>query len=316
MNYSMHSNITFIGECMVELSMHDAQLIQGYGGDTYNTAVYLSRLNKYYNTSLDLHYLTGVGVDPLSKSMLSNFQTEGLNIDQVIINNKRLPGIYYIDKDDQGERSFYFWRSNSAAKFILENTDATFSHIQNSEVIFLSLISLAILPSEDRDRFLSWLKNMENRPLIIFDNNYRAALWENSNIAASITKKMLNISDILLLSLEDDQAMFSSQDSQSVIQRIRQANNGTIIVKDGGNACWYSDSVTELGCEPLAKIDKVVDSTAAGDSFNAGFLYKLFQGAKTVEAIRSGHLLASFVIQQPGAISNSLELQSFLENNT
>jgi len=316
MKYSMHSNIAFMGECMVELSMHDAQLIQGYGGDTYNTAVYLSRLNKYFDTSLKLHYLTGLGKDPLSKSMLSNFQKEGLNIDQVIIDDKRLPGIYYIDKDEQGERSFYFWRSNSAAKFIFENTDATFSHIQNSDVIFLSLISLAILPPADRSRFVSWLKTIENRPLIIFDNNYRAALWENSDLAASITEQMMNISDILLLSLEDDQAMFSSQSSQSVIQRVRKTNNGTVIVKDGGNECWYSDSTTELGCESLAKIDKVVDSTAAGDSFNAGFLYRLFQGANTADAIRSGHLLASFVIQQPGAISNSSQLQSFLESNT
>ncbi|XPE45843.1 hypothetical protein ACNKHO_22285 [Shigella flexneri] len=33
----------------------------------------------------------------------------------------RLPGLYYIETDSTGERTFYYWRNEAAAKFWLES---------------------------------------------------------------------------------------------------------------------------------------------------------------------------------------------------
>ncbi|MEM7283930.1 MAG: PfkB family carbohydrate kinase, partial [Pseudomonadota bacterium] len=49
-------------------------------------------------------------------------------------------------------------------------------------------------------------------------------------------------------------------------------------------------------------VEKVVDSTAAGDSFNAGYLAARFAGLGCVEAAEQGNKLAATVVQYPGAI--------------
>ncbi len=51
------NRVAIIGECMVELKKEHDELKQGFGGDTLNTAVYLSRLTK--PQGIETAYLTG-----------------------------------------------------------------------------------------------------------------------------------------------------------------------------------------------------------------------------------------------------------------
>jgi 2-dehydro-3-deoxygluconokinase len=46
-----------------------------------------------------------------------------------------------------------------------------------------------------------------------------------------------------------------------------------------------------------------VDTTAAGDAFNAAYVHARLAGARPVAAARHGHALAAIVIQHPGAIA-------------
>jgi len=72
-------SIAFIGECMVE-TRHDLG-DQAFAGDTLNTAVYLSRLlptGEYL-----IHYITALGVDPLSVSMIKYFVEEGIECEKI-----------------------------------------------------------------------------------------------------------------------------------------------------------------------------------------------------------------------------------------
>ncbi|TKF80364.1 PfkB family carbohydrate kinase, partial [Vibrio sp. F13] len=61
--------IAIIGECMVELQRKKDLLKQSFGGDTLNTALYLSRLTENYNISVS--YITALGNDPFSTEMLT-----------------------------------------------------------------------------------------------------------------------------------------------------------------------------------------------------------------------------------------------------
>lgn len=98
--------VAIIGECMVELRNSNGTLEQSFGGDTLNTAVYLARLTQH--KKMNISYITGLGQAPFSKEMLNSWQEEYLNTDMVFISKDKIPGIYTIETDENGERSFYY----------------------------------------------------------------------------------------------------------------------------------------------------------------------------------------------------------------
>ena len=108
--------ICSIGECMVELSSYkDGKYNLSFAGDTANTAIYLSRLGA--KTS----FITALGKDSLSKKMINYFKNEKILTDSILINPNKTPGLYLIENDKKGEREFFYWRSDSAAKTLFDN---------------------------------------------------------------------------------------------------------------------------------------------------------------------------------------------------
>ncbi|HDK5329184.1 TPA: sugar kinase [Klebsiella pneumoniae] len=211
----MSKKIAVIGECMIELSEKNGAVNRGFGGDTLNTSVYIARQTDA--SALSVHYVTALGTDAFSQQMLDSWQQENVNTDLIQRMADRLPGLYYIETDDTGERTFYYWRNEAAAKFWLESDRAAAicEELATFDYLYLSGISLAILSPASRDKLFTLLR--------------------------------------------------------------------------------------EVPAVRLAK-EKVVDTTAAGDSFSAGYLAVRLTGGDAESAARRGHLTASTVIQYRGAI--------------
>ena len=109
------TRIGLIGESMVELrTQADGQLAQAFGGDTLNAAVYLRRLLEDGEVQVD--YLTAVGDDTLSQAMRARWREEGVSDERVRVLPGRLPGLYLIQTDADGERRFLYWRGEAAAR--------------------------------------------------------------------------------------------------------------------------------------------------------------------------------------------------------
>ena len=105
------TRVACIGECMIELKPAKGGLYsRGYGGDTLNTAVYLARLG------VDVDYVTALGDDALSDEMIAGWTAEGVGTKRVARLPGKLPGIYMIQTDDNGERRFFHWRESAAAR--------------------------------------------------------------------------------------------------------------------------------------------------------------------------------------------------------
>jgi hypothetical protein len=103
--------VASIGECMVEFSQaEDGLFRRGFGGDTLNTALYLARLG------IDTSYVTALGDDALSQAMLAAWRGEGIRTDQVIRVAGRVPGLYMIERDAGGARSFLYWPDRAPAR--------------------------------------------------------------------------------------------------------------------------------------------------------------------------------------------------------
>jgi sugar/nucleoside kinase (ribokinase family) len=72
----------------------------------------------------------------------------------------------------------------------------------------------------------------------------------------------------------------------------------TVIIKDGANGCWCSDD-GQIYHESGYKV-KVVDTTGAGDSFNAGFLRAWLDGKDIRTCLKWGNVTGALSTQKAG----------------
>ncbi|MGR3806880.1 sugar kinase [Pasteurella testudinis] len=300
--------IAVVGECMIELSLKENDPKLAFGGDTLNTAVYLSRLLDHRHFSVS--YVTALGQDPFSQQMLAQWQQEGIETDLVQQRADKLPGLYSIVTDAQGERSFYYWRNDSAARYWLQGkqSEVVLSRLQTFDYCYLSGISVAILDSASLEKLYALLRQIKaNGGKVVFDNNYRPRLWQNTEIAQQVYQEILAFTDIAFLTLDDETALWGGKSGESavemVITRTQSYGVNEIVIKRGADSCIVAvqQQRFDIAANKIAP-DKVIDTTAAGDSFSAGYLAARLHGDSVETAARQGHRLAAAVIQQRGAI--------------
>ena len=301
----MSKSVALIGECMLELS-HAAHndddssmpMALKYGGDTINTAVYMSR------AGVNVSYVTALGDDVMSEWLLSSWKQEGIDCSLVKTMVNEVPAMYMINVDEEGERSFLYWRKNSPASRLFDDEGEArtlFESLNAFDYVYLSGISLAILKPQARQLLVELLTSYrEQGGYVVFDGNYRPKLWETSEQAKELYLALYKLSDIVLPTLEDENMLFGVETPEQVIETLSQAGVAEAVVKMGGEGCLaYSENGTTLiPSEPV----QPVDTTAAGDSFNAGYLSARLQGKDVKSACKAGHALASKVIQFRGAI--------------
>lgn len=292
--------VASLGECMIELSdlgAADGRVAMGVAGDTLNFAIYLARCCQ--DLDVEVSYLTALGVDQLSAQMIDVMRTEDVHSDQVVRFADKLPGIYAIELDDQGERSFRYWRSQSAAKSMLDVDGLSDETIASFDVLVLSAISLAILSEEARDRLIAICARMKAAgKVIVFDSNYRPALWQGQAEARSVIGSMWAVTSVGLPSRDDEGRLWPGETPTQLFARINVAE---VALKDGPEGPWlWAGEALPKTAFPIA--DHVVDTTSAGDAFNAGYLAARLRGRSAEQAATAGHRLASAVIGQKGAI--------------
>lgn len=296
--------VALVGECMLELQGQAlGTLTQGYGGDTFNTAVYLARCGAA--RGLCCHYATALGDDQLSARLLQRWAGDGLALDLVLQIPGRLPGQYLIEVDAQGERSFSYWREHSAAKAYFDRGVTPLEQgLRHWDALYLSGISLAILPPAGRERLFALMQALRERgATVVFDNNYRPRLWPDAAEARAAFGRAFELASMALVTADDHQALLglpSLEDGVAAAQALPtpelviKRGAATTLVRSGAAANWQ-----EAATEPVAR---VVDTTAAGDSFAAGYLSRRLLGASALEAARFGNRLAARVIQHRGAL--------------
>lgn len=294
--------IAALGECMIELRQDPGgNLSCGFAGDTLNTATYLRRLLPA--AIFDVSYITAVGDDHLSEQMIGAWQNEGIDTKLVRRLPGKLPGLYWIRTDDTGEREFFYWRSESAARRLFSNGYA--AKVRNAlhadDVLYVSGISFAILTPEDRELLMALVVELRQRGVrIAYDSNYRQRLWRGSDAARAFQERLLPFVDIFITSHADEAAMFGDKDIGVTAERLAGSGVPEWVVRGepGQTIASGAGRATERFVEP----GQVVDTTGAGDSFDAAYLAARLSGRTVSQAISAGHALAAVVVRHRGAI--------------
>lgn len=287
--------IVFVGEGMLELVASDTGWVLGHGGDTLNSAVHMARMG------LDVGFLTALGSDPFSTAMRQRWEAEGLDCALVLTHPVRAAGLYAVTTDSQGERSFTYWRDASAARelFALPAAVEALAQAGEARLLAFSLITLAILPPEGRAALLGLAQRVRAKGgLVAFDGNYRARLWGDRAAAREARDAAIATAQIGLPTLGDEAELSGMADADAVAAHWQTLGCAEVVVKLGAEGCRLPDGTRLAPPEQL----RPLDSSGAGDAFNAGYLAARLEGAGSAEAAAAGHRLAGWTIMRRGAI--------------
>lgn len=296
----MTKQITIFGECMIELRKdNQGEIKQDFAGDVYNAAVYLKRTAP----NIKVQMAMCVGHDTFSHQLLEIFNREQIAIDYVTTDTKRHLGLYWIETDDQGERSFTYWRDQSATKrYFADLPEATVQQMCQSSMFLFSGISIAIIDKSSRKTFWQLIERLKQAGVtIVFDPNYRSRLWESMEDTKAQYELAFSHADIIMPSVEDLESIYPISAPSDMIALLKPYQPQLIVVKDGPNSVTIQ-TPNESHSFPVTRVRNVVDTTSAGDSFNGAFLGALLCEQSLEDAVAIAARTAGIVIQYPGAI--------------
>lgn len=291
------NKVLCIGEMMIELAQASEGAVRsGFGGDTFNTALYLSRLGQRTG------YLTVFGDDPWSTDARAVLRSEGVDDGACPTAPGRTIGLYAIRTTKDGERSFTYWRDRSPARDLFGALFSSDVHaaIMQARLIYLSGISLWLYDATSLDRLFGLLYEARKAgTLVAFDGNYRPRLWgHNRELARLIYSRILDMTDICLATADDEALLWDDADANVSYRRLATHGVVEIVIKCGSKGALIAPGSLVETAPDLHP----VDTTAAGDSFNAAYIFARLAGRTPQFAAEEGNKLAGLVIKHAGAI--------------
>jgi 2-dehydro-3-deoxygluconokinase len=293
--------IFFLGECMLELRAIDGTTLnQAFAGDVYNSAVYLKRCFNSINSVI----VTALGTDAISQKMRHCFVEEQLGTQLVFAHAEKVPGVYYIETDEHGERSFTYWRNDSAARKVIDFYNPTvIDELASGDMFFFSGISLAVIEPDARAAFWQSIDTLKAAGVkIVFDPNYRARLWQSIEETKQQYALAFQSADITLPGVEDLQVLYAVESVEDVLAHLSNYSINEIVIKNGPESVLTLVD-GQLERHMITPVENVVDTTSAGDAFNGVYLGARLSALPVSEAVNKAAKAAAVVIQQPGAIT-------------
>jgi 2-dehydro-3-deoxygluconokinase len=296
----MAARVVAIGECMVELARGaDGRFAAGFGGDTFNTAVYLARLD------VPVAYATKLGDDPYSQGIAALARTEHVATDLIAHVPGRNAGLYLIETSPAGERSFHYWRDRAPARELFDGEHAVVvaAAMNDARLVYLSGITLSLYDARGLDALEAAIVAAKAcGARVAIDGNYRPRGWGGDPARARVTfERFFRLADLALPTFDDEQMLWGDARSDQTLARMAAWGIAEVALKRGadGALIQHGGRTFDVPC-PTAVTP--VDTTAAGDSFNAAYLAARLGGTEPAAAALAGHRLAAAVIQHRGAI--------------
>ncbi len=308
-------DVVSLGEPMVEFCatnvghLKDVLLFErGWGGDTSNALVAVARLGKTAG------YITRIGDDEFGKCFLEMWQREGIDTSHVIVEKGGFTGIYFITLINGGKHEFTYYRENSAASHF-SPSDIDPNYIKQSKIFHSSGISQAISESCREAVFKAAETARKANVRFSYDPNVRLKLWA-INTARAVINYTLELADIVLPSLEDAKFITGFTSPDKAAKAILKRGPSMVAIKLGAQGCFVATEEEKMFV-PSFQVDKIVDTTGAGDAFSGAFLVALLEGWDLMKAAKFANAAAALKTLGRGAVTplpTRKEVEKFLSS--
>ncbi len=295
----LKTKICSIGECMIEITnTYNNNFQQSFAGDTLNFCSYLNKKN------FNVDYLSSVGKSEINKDFFNLLKSKKISKKLIHIHPHNETGLYLIKNDNNGEKNFYYWRDNSAAKNYLNELNYKKLEIilKKYHYIYFSGITLSIISKNKQKDFCNLIKKLkEYNVKIIFDLNIRIKRWPNKKHLNASINLFLPFIDILF-STGEDIKNWKNNDNLSFFNKLIKSNkiNHAIFRKNASlNYAILNDQIYKI----TNKVHKmIVDSSGAGDGYNAAYISEFLTSGDVYRSLQASHLLGSKIVMKKGAI--------------
>lgn len=291
------TGLVTVGEGMVEFHAEAPGVYrQGFAGDVVNTAIHASRLG------IRAALLSRIGADIFADPLRAAWEVEGLDLSHA----PTVPGengIYFITTDADGERSFTYRRAGSAASQ-LSPKDLDQAWLEGADMVLTSGITQAIsVTTQALVAAIAALPDMRRR--LAHDPNHRPNLWARRGgdeaARAALAEVQGSVAWLLPSWPADAVLLPQAQAAAEEAARAFASKGADVALKMGADGVLILQS-GHLTHVPTQPVSEVVDSTGAGDAWNAAFLTELIRGKSAIAAAATANAHAATVLSCRGAI--------------
>ena len=251
--------ILCVGEILVDMIAQEnngsISYLRKAGGAPFNVACAISKFG------IDSSFVGSVGDDTIGKFLCSFIKKHNLKDYLIEENKNRNTTLAFVDLDEDGERSFCFYRKNTA-DYILPAIKEEM--LDASNIVHIGSLMLSHNEGIEYSKELISKAHLKGK-LVSFDINFRTDIFENLEHAVKVYKEILELADIVKFS-EDEVEIFNEEYVNSLKDKLVCISLG----KDGSKY-FYNDLTNTI---PSIKV-KPVDKTGAGDAFYAGILSQI-----------------------------------------
>ena len=296
----MKIKICAIGECMMELSnAKNALYSQSIAGDTLNFSSYLDK------NIFDTSYFTAVGKSEISKRVIRFLQKQKIKTNLVSKISSHEIGLYLIENSKVGEKIFYYWRDNSAAKFFFNNQNIKKyqNQLKKFQYVYFSGITLSLFETNNFHNFLSILEFLKKKQIkIIFDFNIRIKRWSKKKLLFYFSKTFPFV-DIIFASGEDLNCLKGNASLKTFTNLIQKYNIKHGIYRNNARLNYSFYKNKRYFIKNKIK-NKVIDTSGAGDGYNATYISNFIKFNNPQKALQAASKIGEKIIMKKGAIVN------------
>jgi ribokinase len=251
------------------------------GGSAANTVVGLARLG------CRTGFIGRVAGDKEGKMLIEEFRKEGVNMNSITVAKQGRSGTVMGFVDEKGARALYIDPG--------VNDEIEFNKTNKKYASQTSLLHLTSFVGEES--FQTQKKIVEalsENVKVSFDPG---ALYARKGLAA--LRPLVKKAYVVLPNAGELELLTSKVECQKGAEALLNEGAQIVAVKLGGEGCYIASR--EESCLVESVKVKVVDTTGAGDAFNAGFLYGLIRRKSLRECGGIGNFVASRCITKMGA---------------
>ena len=298
--------VACLGEVLIDFIAEETGTLESInsfrkhpGGAPANVAVGIARLG------VATGFIGKIGADSFGNFLISVLKQNKVDTRGITQTSDAPTALAFVSRSASGDRDFLFYR-NPCADILLTESDLPQDWLTNIRYLHVGGVSLTRTPS--RQATLQAVKvAQQNGAVITFDPNLRLDLWSNGlRECRAVIQSLLEYTDIFLPSHEELTTLMATDDLNRAIQRAHKKGPSIICVKMGSKGSIISEETSKGTYRQFAQPSfsvNVVDTTGAGDGYDAGLIVGLVHGLPIEEAVLRGTAVASLVITKIGAMT-------------